>query len=256
MVETKSVLTGTCGFPGARGKYFGLFPCVEVNITFYQLPALETAEKWRREAESANPGFEFVVKAWQLITHPVNPVTYRRLRERLDPAKRGNYGFFRDTPEVKLAWSRTAEFCRALGAKKVLFQTPPAFRPTPENLDNVRGFFEGFPHGEFTPLFEPRGEAWAREATVPLCRACGLVHAVDPLYADPFHGAFRYYRLHGGRVGGRIDYGHRFTSGELREVLGKCDRSLNYVMFNNASMLEDALRFRRLAARSTAGNTC
>jgi len=41
---------GCCGFPVARPKYFGEFSVVEIQQTFYNLPRMTTAEKWREEA--------------------------------------------------------------------------------------------------------------------------------------------------------------------------------------------------------------
>ncbi len=249
--DKRNIRIGTCGFPCSQQIYYRQFSCIEINITFYQLPGLGTAEKWRQAAAGANPDFEFIVKAWQLITHPVNPVTYRRLRERLDPAEHRGYGFFRDTPQVRLAWDRTQEFCQRLGARKVLFQTPPLFKPTPENLENMRTFFARVDRKKFIPIFEPRGRDWTPQAVRGICRECGLVHASDPLYAPSGYGAFRYFRLHGVHRGQKIDYDYSFSDGELKRILAMCDRSINYVMFNNSSMHQDALRFRRLTAVSS-----
>jgi len=242
----RSILIGTCGFPLARRRYFEQFPCIEINITFYQLPGLATARAWRAEAAEVNPDFEFIVKAWQLITHPVNPVTYRRLREPLHPGHRDRYGFFRPTPQVMEAWARTEEFCGALGARKVLFQTPPIFRPTPENLDNLRNFFYRARNRSLQFMFEPRGQEWTRETAAGICRECRLIHAVDPLHSPSGYGRFRYYRLHGRHEDGRIDYDYQYRDAELRRILAGCDRMVNYVMFNNSLMYRDARRMQAL----------
>ena len=77
------IKTGCCGFAGAQGDYFDRFRLIEIQDTFYQLPQLKTAERWRRTAPE---GFEFLIKAWQLITHlPASP-TYRRVGEEIEPA--------------------------------------------------------------------------------------------------------------------------------------------------------------------------
>lgn len=47
-------------------EYFERFSIVEVQQTFYEPPARSTLLRWR---ESAPQGFEFTLKAWQLITH-------------------------------------------------------------------------------------------------------------------------------------------------------------------------------------------
>jgi len=86
------VNVGCCGFAVAQKKYFELFKVIEIQQAFYHLPEIKTAEKWR---DAAPPGFEFTMKAWQLITRvPSNP-TYRRPRERIDPARADRYGGFR-----------------------------------------------------------------------------------------------------------------------------------------------------------------
>lgn len=71
------VKVGCCGFPVSRARYFGAFGVVEVQRTFYQPPAKELAEKWKRQS----PGdFEYTLKAWQLITHEPTSPTYRKLK--------------------------------------------------------------------------------------------------------------------------------------------------------------------------------
>ena len=60
------ITVGCCGYPVARKKYYSRFPAVEIQTTFYNPPDSKAAERWRTEAPK---GFEFVVKAWQLITH-------------------------------------------------------------------------------------------------------------------------------------------------------------------------------------------
>jgi len=56
---------GCCGFQVSRQKYFKEFQLVEIQNTFYKLPWLETAVKWR---EQAPVDFEYTMKAWQGIT--------------------------------------------------------------------------------------------------------------------------------------------------------------------------------------------
>jgi len=75
----KSVIkVGTSGFPVARPKYYKNFDVIEINATFCRVPAIELARKWRKEVPA---GFEFIIKAWQLITHPFGGPAYERLVE-------------------------------------------------------------------------------------------------------------------------------------------------------------------------------
>jgi uncharacterized protein YecE (DUF72 family) len=225
---------GCCGFPMAQAEYFRHFDVVEVQTTFYQPPALRTAEKWR---SSAPPGFEFTLKAWQLITHEPTSPTYRRLKEPVDPARYEHYGAFRPTEEVLAAWQRTAEFTRASGATLVLFQSPASFRPGVENVANLRRFFSGIRRGELRLAWEPRG-AWPAELVARLCRELDLIHCVDPFKNRPLYGEIQYFRLHG--IGG---YNYRYSDAELDQLAQWGNEKATYLLFNNVWMKEDALRF-------------
>jgi hypothetical protein len=66
---------GMCGFTIGTAEYYRQFPVVEVQHTFYDPPPLPTLERWRTEAPE---GFEFTMKAWQVITHLGTSSTYRR----------------------------------------------------------------------------------------------------------------------------------------------------------------------------------
>src|SRR5688572_10814388 len=115
---TSKVRVGTSGFGVARAKYFHLFSCVEVQHTFYEPPKLATLERWREEAP---PDFEFVLKAWQLITHDCKSPTYRRLKKQLSELEKQEAGYFRSTAIVKEAWDVTLACAKALKARTILF---------------------------------------------------------------------------------------------------------------------------------------
>jgi uncharacterized protein YecE (DUF72 family) len=238
---------GCCGFPLSLRRYAEEFSVVEVQQTFYQPPALRTLEKWRTTVPG---GFEFTLKAWQLITHEASSPTYRRLREELSQQQRGETGAFRLNATVLDAWRRTLACARTLGSRCVLFQCPARFAPTRTNKANLRDFFREIKPellslsgaGLLTCVWEPRGE-WKGEEVRELCEELGLVHGVDPFQQSPAAGPFGYFRLHG-----RTGYRYRYSDQELeqlREMAGK--HASCYVLFNNISMLEDARRFQRLA---------
>ena len=115
-----AIKIGCCGFPVARQRYFEQFSAVEIQQTFYQLPTLPTALKWREEAPE---GFECAAKAWQLITHEPARPTYCRLKKPISVDNRKNYGSFKPTDEVFEALEATEQFCGNLGAEKIIFQT-------------------------------------------------------------------------------------------------------------------------------------
>jgi len=243
----RSLRIGCCGLPLSLLRYAEEFSVVEVQQTFYQPPRLRTLEKWRRAVPA---GFEFTLKAWQIITHEASSPTYRRLREELNPRQRREAGAFRLNATVMYAWRRTLECLRALGSRCVLFQCPARFNPTPANKKNLCAFFR-----EIKPellsssqteslrcVWEPRGE-WQAQEMKELCEELHLVHGVDPFQQDATAGPFGYFRLHG-----RTGYRYRYSDQELEQLLDMAKKHAGcYVLFNNISMLEDARRFQRLA---------
>ena len=66
--------------------------------TFYQPSAEKVMRRWR---ECMPAGFEFTIKAWQLITHAASSPTYRRLKRPLTARERAEAGAFRDTTIVQ-----------------------------------------------------------------------------------------------------------------------------------------------------------
>jgi uncharacterized protein YecE (DUF72 family) len=233
---------GCCGFPVRREEYYDKFDIVELQTTFYNLPKPSTAIKWSSEAPR---GFAHVLKAWQAITHPADSPTYRRTKIEIPKEKKKNYGHFKLTDEVKDAWDRTRETARVLRSEMVLFQSPPDFGEKPENILNVRSFFEKAERGGLVMVWEPRG-GWEKTTVDSLCSDLDIVHCTDPFNDGHTEGITAYHRLHG--KGG---YGYRYSDGDLEELLGYCsDAEETYVMFNNMSMLEDALRFRFLTKKT------
>lgn len=96
---------GCCGFRLPLIEYARLFSVVEIQQTFYQPPQIKTLERWRAESPH---DFEFVIKAWQLITHESRSPTYRRLRRKLTDAESAEAGFFKPPAIVREAWEVTA----------------------------------------------------------------------------------------------------------------------------------------------------
>ncbi len=232
--ETK---IGCCGFVVSQQEYFRLFKRIEIQQTFYQLPRLQTAEKWRTIAP---PGFEFTMKAWQLITHEPTSPTYRRLGKKIQPGQSNRYGRFRPTSEVIEAWNQTAMFARTLQATVVLFQCPASFRPNRVNVANMREFFSRIDRKEFRFAWEPRGD-WSQELILELCQDLELSHCVDPFKNQPQYGDFQYFRLHG-----ITGYYYQYTDADLRRLSRWIQRKPSYVFFNNNWMKDDALRFMEL----------
>jgi uncharacterized protein YecE (DUF72 family) len=184
-----------------------------VQQSFYNLPRLATGQRWRAEVPA---GFEFVLKAPQLITHDPTSPTYRRLRRPLSAPERARYGAFRPTSEVHAVWQATLELARALGSALVLFQCPPSFTPTSEHVRHLTRFFETIDRGGLR---------------------LDLTHAVDPFQRASVWGEPAYYRLYG-RGGAR----YRYSDADLADLRVRVEPGPAYVLFNNTAMWDDARR--------------
>jgi uncharacterized protein YecE (DUF72 family) len=129
--------------------YAGHFPTVEINNTFYRMPAEAMLAGWAKEVPES---FTFTLKAPQRITHQ------KRLRE---------------------AEQEVAEFLRrsaALGEKLgiILFQLPPFLR---KDLPRLRDFLAGLPP-ERRVAMEFRHESWQDEEVYAALRERGAALCV------------------------------------------------------------------------------
>ncbi|HZA60850.1 MAG TPA: DUF72 domain-containing protein [Actinomycetota bacterium] len=149
------------------------FRTVEINNTFYNLPAEETFATWRR---ISSDDFVITIKASRYITH------IRRLRDGREP--------------VRLLWSRCRRLGRKLGA--VLFQLPPNL---PADVPRLRSFLRALPP-TMRPAFEFRHESWDRDEVYEALdeRGCALVLWDRPgiRLRDTVTGGWSYIRFHQG----------------------------------------------------------
>jgi len=118
--------------PEKRLRYYARqFPLVEVDATYYALPAEQTARAW---AERTPPGFTFNIKAFSLFTQHPTPVRAfpADLREAAGAAGKDRvYLKDVDSAVAEAAWDR---FLAALGPLRdagklgaILLQFPPWF---------------------------------------------------------------------------------------------------------------------------------
>lgn len=177
---------------GMLGFYAGVFAAVEINNTFYRMPAPALLAGWTEQTPGS---FRFALKAPQQITHRL------RLKEAAEPA---------------------AEFVRrsaALGDKRgpLLFQLPPNLKA---DLTRLESFLAALPDG-IEPAFEFRHASWFQDDTWGLLRARGAALCIaetddlaTPLVAT---APFGYVRLR------REDYTAAALAdwaGRLRAVAG------------------------------------
>ncbi len=197
-----------------RLKYFSHhFKSAEVNYSFYHLPRASTFQNWHNQTPE---DFVFSVKASRFITH------IKRLKG------------------VEEAWKTFAE--NALNLKEklgpILFQFPPSFKATQENVDSLQDFLSLINKGySLRYAFEFRHKSWCDEKIYKMLEdygACWVI-ADSPSYpkAEVITADFAYVRMHGSK----ILFSSKYTTEELRELAEKVKEWLKsgdvYVYFNN-----------------------
>ncbi|HLZ70530.1 MAG TPA: DUF72 domain-containing protein [Dehalococcoidia bacterium] len=144
--------------------YASQFPIVEVDSSYYAMPAEHTAGLW---VERTPDGFVFDIKAYALFTqHPTPPRSLPKdLREALPDelgAKRNLY--YRDLPASLQdeLWRRFAAALLPLDSAGklgvVLFQFPKWFLPGRESRAYLAALRERLP--QYTPAVEFRNPLW------------------------------------------------------------------------------------------------
>ncbi len=204
------------------------FDLVEVNKTFYDLPQVKTAKKWKRLAREVNEEFQFTVKASKKITHE-DRFSSKESVEKFD--------------EVK-------EIAEALESELILFQTPPSFGPDEENCEDLDGFFSAIDREEFSLAWEARGN-WEEspEEIKKVCEEHDLIHCADPFRLTPeVETSTSYLRLHGKPPGEEM-YKYTFKDEDLkklRDLIVGIDSDRIYLLWNNYNMYEDLKKFETL----------
>lgn len=244
---------GWCGvfYPRAREKkfdeleyYSSFFNSVEINTTFYRLPAPGMAEAWVRKTP---PEFEFAVKAWQKFTHPM------KLGERAGEAE----GKWEGPTQVDVELFRKGIGPLAEAGKLgiLLFQYPPGFHYTKENLERLHWTLGSF--HDYPKVVELRHRSWSdksKEVKALLEQSRAVWAVIDePKFASSVKQAFElagetlYLRLHGrnrekwwshGEAWERYDYFYgpeeiRFFGAKIRELAQRSPKAKVYVFFNN-----------------------
>ncbi len=237
---------GCSGFPVGRKRYYQDFKHVEVQITFYQILTDQRLEKWRNEAPE---DFVFNIKAFQGITHPTFMNTWRRA----NIPREGEFGYFKDSPDVQWSWQQTLHEARILRSKFILVQLARSFRQTQENLQNVYKFFDKIDRDGFKIAIELRG--WSEQWIRNLCKDFDLIDVVDLNQRDPVwlgNDEILYVRFHGRYdERGRIFAHYSYSVDELERM---AEKVLSYdgtakeawINFNNTDMYRNALMFKEI----------
>jgi uncharacterized protein YecE (DUF72 family) len=216
--------------PGWFQHYAKFFDTVEVNNTFYRLPAPAVFVRW---GQGSPTGFHFALKASRFITH---------IKRLLEP-ERSAAEFLR----------RAAGLKRKLGP--ILFQMPPSGRV---NLARLRLFLEYLTRQKILPgvrvAFEVREASWLapealavlEKANVALC----LADWPDLPVEGPITPGFVYIRRHGAGSLYAGSYSRTALRREANWIKGwlAAGRSV-YVYFNNdanAHAVANALTLKEL----------
>jgi uncharacterized protein YecE (DUF72 family) len=289
LIECGRFYPPTVKTPEARLKFYASqFPIVEVDSSYYAIPAEQTAKQW---VERTPQNFVFNVKAFRLLTqHQTQPkVLPKHVSESLPVKKKTIY--YGDLPNelIDAVWN---EFRAALRPLKdagklgaVLFQFPPWFLPHKESLAHIEQCVERM-HG-FQLAVEFRHPMWfaerGRERTLSFERERGIVHVVVdepqglktsvPAVWEATSPELAVVRLHGRNHGtwekkglktasDRFDYWYDETElkvlgPKIDALAGKSERV--HVLFNNnredqgqrgAAMLQDLLPSSRVRRAS------
>jgi uncharacterized protein YecE (DUF72 family) len=216
--------------------YMQHFDTVELNNTFYKLPAQASLLAWR---DSTPPDFHFTVKGSRFLTH------MKKLNNARDGLKR-----FLDAVDV-------------LGPKldAILFQLPPNWDLNPDRLAAFLELLPAYPAGYRRCAFEFRNPTWNTPQTYKLLAQHNAAYCIFDLasYLSPLEitADFCYIRLHG--PGGKYQGSYSDTALEewARKIADWSKRlAAVYVYFDNDDSgyaPRDALRLKNFvrAMRNT-----
>jgi uncharacterized protein YecE (DUF72 family) len=240
-----AILVGTSGFDYKdwRGTFYPRliksserlafyaeqFDTVELNVTFYRMPAASAFRGWR---DAVPEGFVFSVKASRYLTHIKRLVDAR--------------------PSVEYLMERAGELGDRLGP--ILLQLPPSLEIDLERLDKT---LEAFGN-EVRVAVEPRHKSWFVPELCDVLRQYNAAFVladrngpITPLWAT---SGWFYLRMHQGLARPRPCYGEAALRswvrriGELPDGVGRT----GYVYFNNdhgACAPRNAVTFDRLVLR-------
>ena len=245
--------------PASRLRFYARqFPLVEVDATYYALPAEQTARFW---TERTPAGFTFNVKAFSLFTHHPTRVATLPADLRTAAEKAGQDRVYLkdvDPGVADEAWQRflagVEPLRRAGKLGAILLQFPPWFRRSPANQDYILACAQRAAPRQVCVEF--RHHTWMipdhREQTLGFLAAhelpyvCvdmpqGYPNSIPPVLAATARLAV--VRMHGHSakwesrdIGERFDY--RYTEDELSAWAAKVaalarDADVTHVLFNN-----------------------
>ena len=243
--------------------YASRFPIVEVDSSYYAMPAPATAQLW---AERTPEGFVMNVKAFRLFTG--HPTTATVMHRDLQPALAGAGAtfFYRDLPGelVDELWRRFREALLPLQAAGRLgvvhFQFPPWLVSEPAGRAHVELCVQRM--SGFDLAVEFRHQSWfagaeRQRGTLAFLRELAVAHTVVdgpqgfynsvPALWEATHPRFALLRLHGrnrgtwnvkGQMAASDRFNYDYPEAELADFVPKLERLAltamqTHVIFNN-----------------------
>lgn len=243
--------------------YASQFPLVEVDSSYYAMPAPNTAQLW---AERTPNGFVMNVKAFRLFTgHQTSPTAlHKDIRTALPPSTQANL-YYKDVPgEIRAElWRRFIDALAPLRAANRLglvhFQFPPWLVCNAAGHAHVRLCVERMAGHALSVEF--RHKSWFEGAhaasTLAFERELGVVHTVVdgpqgfansvPALWEATQPAFALLRLHGrntetwnvkGASAASDRFNYDYSEPELADIAVKAARlalqaASTHVVFNN-----------------------
>ncbi len=243
--------------------YASRFPLVEVDSSYYAMPAPNTAQLW---AERTPNDFTMNLKAFRIFTgHQTSPtVLHKDLRDALGPTTKANR-YYRELPvEIRdELWRRFIEALAPLRASNKLglvhFQFPPWLVRNAAGHAHVRHCVERMAGHVLSVEF--RHQSWFApghaEETLAFQRELGVVHTVVdgpqgfsnsvPALWETTHPQFALLRLHGrntqtwnikGATAASDRFNYDYGEAELDEIAQKVAKlalraMATHVVFNN-----------------------
>lgn len=238
-----AILVGTSGFDYKdwRGPFYPRFikggdrlafyaehfATVELNVTFYRMPAASAFRGWR---DAVPDGFVFAVKASRYLTH---------IKRLSDPMG-----------SVEYLMERASLLGDRLGP--ILVQLPPSMEV---DLDRLERTLEAFGPSVRVAV-EPRHRSWFVPELCSVLQRWDAAFVMADRRSRPitplwFPASWSYLRLHEGRAAPRPCYGRMALRSWADRLAGVGDA---YVYFNNdhrACAVRDAVAFRRMVDRAT-----
>jgi len=237
MLDSPEISVGVGGwayFPVRQNKLelcAKIFDFVEVNSTFYKLPPVKLALKWRRTVPEE---FEFSVRAVGRLTH----------ENHLEPSEEN----FRE-------YEKNLSICRALEAFVLHFQFPPSFEVSRQVVDNWKNFFSSARKERGLNLaIEVRNPSAANSNYLQSFFKDSDIVQTSDASKNEVRSSSRSKILYS-RVFGLGDHTKwSFSTSELvslKERVEKVPAAKRYVTFHNITMYEDGARLKNLIKEGT-----